>query len=189
MAAPLSGCVNSLQSSLSLLGSSISILDSGVNDFPRLAKVLQTTRNQHFELLPESHLQAAQASLLASITPELSSLLHRVETHLDKLARREQALIAKYELQEGRLSSNRNSSAGPSKSRFAQGSGHLGKVEGECGDDEDDEEKEEELEQGREQLRLKQMRQKKERLSYAVERLTLQAQQKERQLRMSMAAQ
>ena len=62
-------------------------------------------------------------------------------------------------------------------------------MEGECGDDEDDEEKEEELEQGREQLRLKQMRQKKERLSYAVERLTLQAQQKERQLRMSMAAQ
>jgi len=45
------------------------------------------------------------------------------------------------------------------------------------------------VEQGREALRLKQMRQKKERLSYAVERLTLQAQQKERQLRMSMAAQ
>ena len=45
------------------------------------------------------------------------------------------------------------------------------------------------LEHGRQQLRLKQMRQKKDRLSYAVERLTLQAQQRERQLRMSMAAQ
>ena len=44
MANPLSGCVNSLQSSISLLGSSIAILDSGVNDFPRLSKVLQTTR-------------------------------------------------------------------------------------------------------------------------------------------------
>lgn len=44
-----------------------------------------------------------------------------------------------------------------------------------------------ELERGREQLRLKQMRQKKERLSYAVERLTLQAAQRERQLRQSVA--
>jgi DASH complex subunit SPC19 len=40
-----------------------------------------------------------------------------------------------------------------------------------------------------EALKMKQMRQKKERLSYAVERLTLQAQQRERQLRKSMAAQ
>ena len=41
---------------------------------------------------------------------------------------------------------------------------------------------------GREALRLKQMRGKKERLGYAVERLVLQAQQRERQLRMSVAA-
>ena len=39
----------------------------------------------------------------------------------------------------------------------------------------------------REALRLKQLRGKKERMSYAVERLTLQAQQKERQLRQSVA--
>lgn len=45
------------------------------------------------------------------------------------------------------------------------------------------------VELDREALRMKQLRQKKERLSFAVERLTLQAQQKERQLRMSMAAQ
>jgi len=44
MANPLAGCVNSLQSSISLLSSSIAILDTGVNDFPRLGKVLQTTR-------------------------------------------------------------------------------------------------------------------------------------------------
>lgn len=41
----------------------------------------------------------------------------------------------------------------------------------------------------REALRLKQLRGKKERLGYAVERLVLQAQQRERQLRMSVAAQ
>ncbi|MCJ1245663.1 hypothetical protein MMC30_002867 [Trapelia coarctata] len=183
MANPLAGCVNSLQSSISLLNSSIAILDSGVSDFPRLGKVLQTTR--HFELLPESSIQAAQSSLLASLTPEVTSLLSRVETHLDKLARREQALIAKCELQEGRLSSSRGSS----------GIGKAGRFRGR-GDSEAERQGSREesvdsvgVEQGREALRLKQMRQKKERLSYAVERLTLQAQQKERQLRMSMAAQ
>jgi hypothetical protein len=40
----LQGCVSSLRSSMQLLDSSISILDSGVNDYPRLGKVLQTTR-------------------------------------------------------------------------------------------------------------------------------------------------
>ncbi|MCJ1474528.1 hypothetical protein MMC13_003186 [Lambiella insularis] len=186
MAAPLAGCVNSLQSSISLLNSSISILDSGVNDFPRLSKVLQTTR--HFELLPESQLQDAQSSLLASLTPELTSLLTRVEVHLDKLSRREQALIAKCELQEGRLSSSRTSGIGREDARAPLQHGKAGNVFRRHGDDGDDKDEEEGLEQGREQLRLKQMRQKKERLSYAVERLILQAQQKERQLRKSMAA-
>lgn len=41
----------------------------------------------------------------------------------------------------------------------------------------------------REALRLKAVRAKKERLAYTVERLSLQAQQRERQLRMSVAAQ
>ena len=40
----LQGCVTSLRSSMQLLESSIGILDSGVNDYPRLGKVLQTTR-------------------------------------------------------------------------------------------------------------------------------------------------
>ena len=44
MAYALSSCVSSLQSSISLLSSSIAILDSGVSDFPRLVRVLQTTR-------------------------------------------------------------------------------------------------------------------------------------------------
>ena len=41
---------------------------------------------------------------------------------------------------------------------------------------------------GREAIKLKALKAKKERLGYAVERLTLQAQQRERQLRMSVAA-
>ncbi|KAI4162729.1 MAG: hypothetical protein LQ342_003616 [Letrouitia transgressa] len=171
MANPLADCVSSLRSSNHLLASSISILDSGVNDFPRLIKVLQTTR--HFELLPTSALQTAQADLMASITPEIESLLSRVEAYLDRLARREQALIARYELLEGRLSMSgedgeamRRSAAGPGRNSMA--------ADGEG---------------GREALRMKQMRAKKERLAYAVERLALQAQQRERQLRMSVAAQ
>lgn len=44
MAASLSSSVSSLQSSLNLLESATDILDAGVSDFPRLCKVLQTTR-------------------------------------------------------------------------------------------------------------------------------------------------
>lgn len=95
---------------------------------------------------------------------------------MDKLERREQSLIAKCQLNEGRLSQYNESSAAQSQSasrassragRWAPGSGGLAPLE---------------------ELKVKQLRQKKERLSYAVDRLTLQAQQRERQLRMSMAA-
>lgn len=50
MASPLEGCVASLRNSMQLLDSSINILDDGVNDFPRLAKVLQTTRVRFFRM-------------------------------------------------------------------------------------------------------------------------------------------
>ena len=122
---------------------------------------------QHYELLPESTLQSAQAALLATIGPELQALLGRVENHLERMARREQALKAKAELLAGRL--------GKEEGKF-EGLGE--KVDGPAeGQDEDA------------AHRMKQLRQKKERLSYAVDRLTLKAQQKERRLRMSMAAQ
>jgi DASH complex subunit SPC19 len=44
MGSPLESCVGSLRNSMQLLDSSINILAEGVNDLPRLAKVLQTTR-------------------------------------------------------------------------------------------------------------------------------------------------
>lgn len=47
MADALATSISSLRSSLQLLDSSINILDAGVNDFPRLSKVLQTTRVSH----------------------------------------------------------------------------------------------------------------------------------------------
>lgn len=131
---------------------------------------------KHFELLPESTIHAAQSELLDVITPEISRLLNRVETHLERLAVREGALIAKAELQAGRLSSSEGGRTG-SRNGSRAGGRRPGPTPSGSGADE------------REALRMKQLRSKKERLSYAVERLTLQAQQRERQLRMSMAAQ
>ncbi|KAK4894698.1 DASH complex subunit spc19 [Elasticomyces elasticus] len=172
----LQGCVASLRSSMHLLDSSINILDTGVSDYPRLAKVLQTTR--HFELVSEHDLVTAQASLLSELQPEVEGLLSRVETHLNKLERREQSLIAKAELQEGRLS---RTSAGGARSRNSSATrGSIGRstsTSAEAGLS------------ALEEVKLQQLTQKKERLSYAVSRLELQAGQRERQLRKSMAAQ
>jgi DASH complex subunit SPC19 len=119
-AASLAASVSSLRSSLSLLDSSIAILDAGISDFPRLSTVLTTTRVrfpwtidsvktytnllQHFELTPASNLDAARASLASELGPAINTLLNRAESHCAKLERREQTLIAKSELQEGRLS-------------------------------------------------------------------------------------
>ncbi len=123
----------------------------------------------------------------AEIEPEVTSLLERVETYLDRLARRERGLVARAELLEGRLSGGGGSDdgggslrrdgdagvgGGKSKGKMA-GGGDM--IRGAGGDP-------------RAEERLKALRQKKERLAYAVERLSLQTQQRERQLRKSMAA-
>ncbi len=128
-----------------------------------------STVYQHFELVSEHDLTTAQSSLLSEIQPEVNTLLSRVETYLDKLERREQSLIAKAELQEGRLSQPSRSSYG-AKPGSIGGSGGSGLT-------------------AAEEMKMQQLRQKKERLSYAVSRLELQAGQRERQLRKSMAAQ
>ncbi|KAL2822128.1 putative mitotic spindle biogenesis protein Spc19 [Aspergillus cavernicola] len=164
MAASLSSSVASLQSSLQLIDSSISILDSGVSDFPRMSKVLQTTR--HFELLPEPTIREAQQSLLDEITPSIAHLLSLASNHVEKLSRREQGLRAKCELQEGRLNSNesRQQSSTRTLQKRPASDGSAAKA-----------------------AELRRLVQKKERLKYAVERLELQSRQRERQLRKSMA--
>lgn len=167
--ASLGPAVSSLSSSLALLESSITILDEGVSDFPRLCKVLQT--QQHFELLPEPTLREAQQSLLDEITPAIGQLLSTAENYVGQLSRKEESLKARYELLEGRLShSGRTSSLGtssqPLKSTNAASASGLSEAK---------------------MLELKRLRQKKERLQYAVERLELQSKQRERELRKSMA--
>ncbi|KAK2629727.1 hypothetical protein QTJ16_000547 [Diplocarpon rosae] len=168
----LSASVSSLRSSLSLLDSSIAILDSGISDFPRLKKVLTSTR--HFELTPHSTLQSAQSSLASELAPAISTLLTRAEVYISKLERKQDSLIARSELLEGRLEgagqSERELRKQRSVDKLIKGKGNGGR---------DQEEK---------ALRLKALRGKKERLGYAVERLQLQSQQRQRQLRKSVAA-
>ncbi|KAJ5888456.1 DASH complex subunit Spc19 [Penicillium taxi] len=171
MASSLSSSVYSLQSSLQLLDNSISTLDEGVNDFPRLCKVLQTTR--HFELLPEPTLREAQKSLLDEITPSIAHLLSLASNHVEKLARREQGLKAKCDLQEGRLSSNPEGRA--PVSRGLPHSSSAARVPSSNA--------------AAKSAELRRLVQKKERLKYVVERLELQNTQRQRQLRKSMATQ
>ncbi|KAL1967606.1 hypothetical protein VTN77DRAFT_3121 [Rasamsonia byssochlamydoides] len=172
----LSSSVASLRSSLQLLESSIDILDSGVNDFPRLSKVLQTTR--HFELLPEPTLREAQQALLNEITPSIAHLLSLASNHVERLARREDSLRAKCQLQEGRLSHERRPS---SHNGGRGGSGATSRRIGSTNPVSSSEASAKAAE-------LRKLIQKKERLKYAVDRLELQSRQRERELRKSMAA-
>jgi DASH complex subunit SPC19 len=94
------------------------------------------------------------------------------------MSRREQSLLAKAELQEGRLSNP--SQAGRQSSRGAAGAAGAGNASSHASTG---------GLSSLEQLKISQLRQKKERLSYAVGRLEMQAGQRERQLRKSMAVQ
>ena len=165
--ANLGPAVSSLSSSLRLLQSSISILDEGVSDFPRLCRVLST--QQHFELLPEPQLREAQQSLVDEIAPAINQLLSTAENHVNQLGRKEESLKARYELLEGRLSRPKRGSSfsgGQAKKPDASTGAVLS----------EDKVKE-----------LKRLHQKKQRLQYAIERLELQSKQRERELRKSMA--
>ncbi|KAJ5239607.1 hypothetical protein N7468_004226 [Penicillium chermesinum] len=174
MASSLASSVSSLQSSLQRLDNAITTLDSGVNDFPRLCKVLQTTR--HFELLPEPTLREAQQSLLDEITPSIAHLLSLASNHVEKLARREEGLKAKCDLQEGRLSSNSEDRASANRAQAQSNAAARARQAGSNS-------------AAHKALELRRLVQKKERLKYAVDRLELQSTQRERQLRKSMATQ
>ncbi|TQS38895.1 hypothetical protein Golomagni_00591 [Golovinomyces magnicellulatus] len=176
----LSSSVASLRASISLLDSSISILAKGTADFPRLKTVLASTR--HYELTPSSTLIAAQKSLAAEIKPAITTLLSRAETYIAKLERKQQSLQARSELLGGRLegirisSTSRKVNCSDDISIAARSYDHSKKTRSNNNDNE-----------GR-LAHLKALKQKKERLSYTIERLVLQSQQRQRQLRMSVAA-
>jgi DASH complex subunit SPC19 len=192
-------CVASLRTSLSLLESSVATLGTGVEDFPRLSSVLKTVRvclpppaslpattnvrggkHQHYELIPQPTLAAAESSLRDEIGPFVALLLDRADKHLDRQARRIETLKARAELNAGRLShfpggpeadgSGNNQGAKEGKGRGggnrAAGKGRpLGASAA---------------------LKAKVVRQRKEALKYSVERLELEVLQKERELRMRL---
>jgi DASH complex subunit SPC19 len=95
---------------------------------PHHPSAIHTYRpTQHFELTPSSSLTAAQASLASELRPAITTLLQRVESHCAKLERREQALVAKSELQEGRLGQGGRSGGSGTRNSRGKG-GNTGKV-------------------------------------------------------------
>ena len=156
---PLSASVANLSSSLGTLTSTISTLASATSDFPRLAKVLSVHR--HFELLSEPEIHAAQAALRGEIVPEFHHLLGKVSAQLERMERREKSLAARSELLKGRMEGaplpgrNNNSSSSSMMGRHDANSAARANAE-----------------------KMRQLRAKKERLQYTVERLSLEKSQK-----------
>ena len=126
------------------------------------------TVNRHFELLSEPEIQAAQDSLREEIVPEFRHLLGRVEGQLERMERREKGLVSRGELLGGRLeglNEGKRKVAVPRRGTSAGGfAGGLGEAHG-VGSRENVE-------------RMRQLKAKKERLMYTVERLALQKGQK-----------
>ncbi|GAB0143735.1 Unknown protein [Epichloe bromicola] len=148
-------CVSSLRSSLNFLESSVQTLENGVADYPRLIKVLKTVR--HYELIPQTTLAAAEASLRDEIGPFIALLLSRADAQIERQGRRIETLKARAELQQGRL-------ARPDEAERASSSRSRKLI-------------------GEEKLRARIVRQRKEALRYGVERLELEVLQKARELR------
>ncbi|KAI1749322.1 DASH complex subunit Spc19 [Xylaria castorea] len=175
--ATYSDCVAALRTSLSFLESSVATLESGVSDFPRLVSVLKTAR--HYELIPQSTLQTAEASLRSDLAPAISTLLDRADAHIDRVDRRVESLKARAELQQGRLINNSDNSHS-SSSRHHSGNNNNVKNKGGSGGGSSSTQ----LDRGgAAKLRARVLGQRREALQYSVERLELEVLQKERELR------
>lgn len=114
---------------------------------------------QHYELVPQPKLAAAEASLRDEIGPYIAFLLSRAEAQTERQERRIETLKARADLQHGRIAKPDTVSA--SIARQKQGR----------------------ILRGEDKLRARVVRQRKEALRYGVERLELEVMQKERELR------
>ncbi|KAF9875167.1 mitotic spindle biogenesis protein [Colletotrichum karsti] len=165
-AATYADCVASLRNSLTYLESSVSTLDAGVSDLPRVASVLRPTR--HFELIPQPTLAAAEASLRDEIGPYVALLLDRADAQIARRERRIETLKARAELLQGRLSQSNEDDDGYGSGRKGKGVAAGGKKKNALG--------------GESALRARAVRQRREGLEYRVERLELELLAKEREL-------
>lgn len=113
--------------------------------------------HQHYELIPQTTLAAAEASLRDEIGPYIALLLSRADAQIERQDRRIETLKARAELQQGRLTrTEQTDTKNPSRGRRLA---------------------------GEDKLRARVVRQRKEALRYGVERLELEVLQKERELR------
>lgn len=119
---------------------------------------------QHYELIPQPTLAAAEASLRDEIGPYIALLLSRADAQIERQDRRIETLKARAELQQGRLA-RPDSDQQVSRSAAAASRPKGRKLSGE------------------DKLRARAVRQRKEALRYGVERLELEVLQKERELR------
>lgn len=127
---------------------------------------------QHYELIPQPTLAAAEASLRDEIGPFVALLLDRADKHLDRQARRIETLKARADLNAGRLSHYPS----PEAQQKPRNNKHESKGRAGGG----------RMLDGGAALRAKVVRQRKEALQYSVERLELEVLQKERELRMRL---
>lgn len=129
---------------------------------------------QHYELIPQPTLAAAESSLRDEIGPFVTHLLDRADRQIDRQARRIETLKARSDLNAGRLGRGAPSpplQSSSSKSREAakgKAAGGRKTLDGGAG------------------LRARAVRQRKEALKYSVERLELEVAQKERELRVRL---
>lgn len=126
---------------------------------------------QHYELLPQPTLAAAEASLRSEIGPFVTHLLDRADRQVERQARKIETLKARSDLNAGRLSSQSNCNPPPpppASSKRKMGGSTRKTLDGGAG------------------LRARAVRQRKEALQYSVERLELEVVQKERELRVRL---
>jgi DASH complex subunit SPC19 len=117
---------------------------------------------QHYELIPQPTLAAAEASLRDEIGPYIALLLSRADAQTERQERRIETLKARSELNQGRLANDDSADGSNSRKKARTGSRALS---------------------GEDKLRARAVKQRKEALRYGVERLELEVLQKERELR------
>lgn len=133
---------------------------------------------QHYELLPQPTLAAAEASLRDEIGPFVAHLLDRADRQVERQARRVETLKARSELNAGRLGhggeqqleNQQQQTAGAPPSSSSRRGDRKKTLDGGAG------------------LRARAVRQRREALQYGVERLEMEVAQKERELRARLQA-
>lgn len=149
----LNNCIGLLQESVGLLESSNDILHKTTADIPRIRNILLTKRV--FGLVPETDLVDAKQSFREETSPKLEHILAKIEANTTKLQKRKTSLQNRYNLQQVRLQAGRSSKDSLSflVSKYGDNDSKV--------------------------MKLKLLRNKKERLKYSLSRIHLQRNKKE----------